>query len=64
MEHNLELHHYHFRVHMGSRPSQHPGPNEKWIIVASRRVGITIMAMIAPELVIMWAIRQWMTARK
>jgi len=41
-----------------------PNPDEKWIKVALRRVGITIMALIAPELVIIWATRQWINARK
>lgn len=41
-----------------------PGPNEKWIAVASRHVGIMIMAVIMLELVTMWAIRQWVTAQK
>lgn len=41
-----------------------PDPDEKWVRIASRRVGITIMALIAPELVIVWAIRQWINARK
>ena len=40
-----------------------PDPAEGWIKVTSRRVGIMIMALIAPELVIMWAIRQWINAR-
>lgn len=29
LEHNLELHHYHFHVYMGSRASQHPGSQRK-----------------------------------
>ena len=41
-----------------------PDPDEKWHTVASRRVGITFMALIAPELVIMWAMRQLVSARK
>src|ERR1700737_4806948 len=41
-----------------------PDPDEKWTQVTTRRIGITIMALIAPELVIAWAIRQRISARK
>ena len=41
-----------------------PGPEERWIKIASRRVGIMLMAIIAPEVVMTWALRQWFTARR
>lgn len=41
-----------------------PAPDEKWHTVALRRFQITVMALVAPELVILWAIRQRIMARK
>jgi hypothetical protein len=35
-----------------------PGPDEEWLKITFRRVGIMLAALIAPELVIAWAIRQ------
>lgn len=40
-----------------------PSPNEWWVEIAVRRAGIMVMVLIAPELAIMWAIRQWVKAR-
>ncbi|TDL29163.1 hypothetical protein BD410DRAFT_7053 [Rickenella mellea] len=44
----------------------HPNipPPEKSIVTTLRRVGIMAMAVISPELVIMWAMRQWLVSRK
>lgn len=41
-----------------------PAPEESWRARASRRLEITAVALIAPELVILWAIRQRMMAYK
>jgi hypothetical protein len=35
-----------------------PGPSEEWPKITFRRVGIMLAALIAPELVIAWAMRQ------
>ncbi|EPQ52570.1 hypothetical protein GLOTRDRAFT_46824, partial [Gloeophyllum trabeum ATCC 11539] len=37
-----------------------PHPHESWYHGPLRQVGIVIMAIIAPELVIAWALRQWL----
>jgi hypothetical protein len=39
-----------------------PGPDEKWTTVGLRRLGIMGAALMAPELVIAWAVRQWMVS--
>ena len=41
-----------------------PYPDEKWYTIALRRGGLMIMAVIAPELVVMWAMRQLLVARE
>ena len=41
-----------------------PGPDEKWHRIALRHLQIMIMAVLAPEVVILWAMRQWDFARK
>jgi hypothetical protein len=41
-----------------------PSQDERWLKLASRRLGIMIMALVAPELVISWAMRQWFVARR
>jgi hypothetical protein len=41
-----------------------PGLDEKWINVILQRVGIALIALVAPELVILWAIRQWLNAHE
>ena len=40
-----------------------PDPDEKWIVVTARRVKIMMMALIAPELAMCWAVTQWINAR-
>jgi hypothetical protein len=35
-----------------------PAPGEKWKKVKFRRLGLTIIALLAPELVVSWALRQ------
>jgi hypothetical protein len=41
-----------------------PGPDEEWPRITSRRVGIMLAALIAPELVIAWAMRQRLLAHE
>ncbi|TDL16980.1 hypothetical protein BD410DRAFT_754858 [Rickenella mellea] len=41
-----------------------PAPYESDIVIRLRRCGIMIMALIAPELLILWAMRQWLVSRK
>jgi hypothetical protein len=41
-----------------------PGPDEKWLKVALRRVGLMVGTLIAPELIIAWAMRQRIAARR
>jgi hypothetical protein len=41
-----------------------PGPDQKWSAIALRRLQLMVMAVIAPELVIMWAVQQWFVARR
>ena len=41
-----------------------PAPEEGWLKVTGRRVGVMIMALIAPEVVIVWALRQHIVARE
>ncbi|KAG1778927.1 hypothetical protein EV702DRAFT_1044335 [Suillus placidus] len=40
-----------------------PSPKDSPNCVLRRRLGIMIMALIAPELVVTWAMRQWLSAR-
>jgi hypothetical protein len=35
-----------------------PGPKDEWPTVVLRRVGIMLAALIAPEFILVWAIRQ------
>jgi hypothetical protein len=39
-----------------------PNAEEKWFMTALRRLQLMVMALIAPELVILWAMRQWVAA--
>jgi hypothetical protein len=41
-----------------------PGPDKKWTKVTSQRVGTALIALVAPELIILWAIRQWLNAHE
>ncbi|TDL15014.1 hypothetical protein BD410DRAFT_685404, partial [Rickenella mellea] len=41
-----------------------PAPYESTFEIGLRRFGIVIMALIAPELVIIWAMRQWLVSRR
>jgi hypothetical protein len=41
-----------------------PGPDEEWPKITLRRVGIMLAALIAPELVIAWAMRQRLLAHE
>ncbi|TDL13387.1 hypothetical protein BD410DRAFT_735465, partial [Rickenella mellea] len=41
-----------------------PAPHESSFEIGLRHFGIFVMALIAPELVIMWAMRQWVVSRR
>lgn len=41
-----------------------PSPEDTWFQVASRRAGTTFMSLIAPELLVIWALRQRLAARR
>jgi len=41
-----------------------PGRNTKWYMIALRKAGVMLLALIAPEIVIMWAMRQWLVAHR
>lgn len=40
-----------------------PSPKDSPNHILRRRLGIMIMALIAPELIVTWAMRQWLSAR-
>lgn len=40
-----------------------PGPVDGGVAVGIRRLGIIILALVAPEIVVMWAVRQFFAAR-
>ncbi|KAG0697661.1 hypothetical protein DFH29DRAFT_856633 [Suillus ampliporus] len=40
-----------------------PSPKDSPIRILRRRLGIMLMALIAPELIVIWAMRQWLSAR-
>jgi hypothetical protein len=40
-----------------------PGPDDSSLKIALRRVKLMVMALVAPELVVGWAMRQWCVAR-
>lgn len=42
----------------------HPNIPNPEVVVTLRRVKITGMALLTPELVVMWAMRQWFVARR
>jgi len=41
-----------------------PGPNETYLTKFFRRIGITVLALVVPELIVIWALRQWLVSRK
>ncbi|KAH7873936.1 uncharacterized protein C8R40DRAFT_336780 [Lentinula edodes] len=41
-----------------------PGPNEGFWRILWRRISLMIVALIAPEMLVLWAARQWYAARK
>jgi hypothetical protein len=41
-----------------------PNPDEEWLAMIFRRIKLMMLAIIAPEAVILWAIRQWRIATK
>ncbi|KAG1896617.1 uncharacterized protein F5891DRAFT_983420 [Suillus fuscotomentosus] len=40
-----------------------PSPKDSPILILWRRLGIMIMTLIVPELIVIWAMRQWISAR-
>jgi len=40
-----------------------PSPHDSPYYIIRRRLGVIIMALIAPELIVTWAMRQWISAR-
>jgi hypothetical protein len=40
-----------------------PNAEENWFTTVLRRLQLMVMALIAPEIVILWAMRQWFAAR-
>ncbi|KAG2104333.1 uncharacterized protein F5147DRAFT_579993 [Suillus discolor] len=40
-----------------------PSPKDSPVLILWRRLGIIIMALIVPELIVTWAMRQWISAR-
>ena len=41
-----------------------PGPKESWWRIFLRRLEIMFWAVVGPELIISWALRQWLGARR
>ena len=41
-----------------------PGLKETWYTIALRKAGVMLLAIIAPEIVVMWAMRQWLVAHR
>ena len=41
-----------------------PSPDDKWYTILKRRIAVTLLALIAPELITVWAMRQSLSARK
>ena len=41
-----------------------PGPNESWLRILLRRLELMFWAVVGPELIIAWAFRQWLSARR
>jgi hypothetical protein len=41
-----------------------PGPGESWVRTARKRLRVMFLSLIAPEVVMLWAMRQWVGARK
>ncbi|KAG1809654.1 uncharacterized protein BJ212DRAFT_1302492 [Suillus subaureus] len=41
-----------------------PSPKDSPLLILWRRLGIMLMALIAPELIVTWAMRQWFSARQ
>ena len=39
-----------------------PGPRDGWFTIALRRLALMVLAIIAPEAIILWATRQWLNA--
>jgi hypothetical protein len=40
-----------------------PGPHDGWFAISLRRLALMGLAIIAPEAIILWSIRQWIVAR-
>ena len=36
-----------------------PAPNEKWWSILARRVGVMMLAIFAPDIIVVWAAREF-----
>ena len=41
-----------------------PGAADRWFNIFFRRLKITFFALLAPELIVAWAMRQWLASRR
>ncbi|KIK51331.1 hypothetical protein GYMLUDRAFT_234210 [Collybiopsis luxurians FD-317 M1] len=41
-----------------------PAPDDNLLVIFGKRIGLMIMALIAPELLVLWAARQWYAAKQ
>jgi hypothetical protein len=41
-----------------------PAPDDGWFKIALRKVGTMILVVLAPEFVVLWAVRQFFSARR
>lgn len=41
-----------------------PAVDDTLVVVAFRRAGLMLCGLVAPEIIILWAMRQWYSARK
>ncbi|KIK66305.1 hypothetical protein GYMLUDRAFT_157499 [Collybiopsis luxurians FD-317 M1] len=39
-----------------------PGPKDSWWIIVRRKIGLMLLGLLAPELLVLWAARQWADA--
>jgi hypothetical protein len=40
-----------------------PRVNEPWLKILLRRIGLFVLALMVPEVIFLWAMRQWLVAR-
>ena len=63
MGHSLELSRHDICLFMGFRPSNIPGPNESRWRIFFRRLELMFWTVVGPEMIITWALQQWLGAR-